>query len=187
MLLKVQRSLTTPTTISPASTQNPLRHETRVEKMPGMPYERQAANLDPDLIMDIDYEDCFEIYQPTYFFLYGSLMDPARLRRVLKLSQNPKFVAANIVGWKIKLWGQYPALITKVNNVIHGMAYMVETSEQVAMLERYETDMYMLRVTSIQLSDGREVSGKMFVWNANESLLKERLFDLRDWQMSQLD
>lgn len=38
-----------------------------------------------------------------------------------------------------------------------------------------------------QLQDGREVWGKVFKWRADKALLKEGRFDLKDWQMWNLE
>ena len=39
----------------------------------------------------------------------------------------------------------------------------------------------------IKLADGRELGGKTFFWNAGKELMKEGNFDLKDWQIEQLE
>ena len=85
------------------------------------------------------------------------------------------------------MWGPYPALVHKPNSIVHGMAYEVQTEQQVEILKHYETENYKLRGSKVKFSDGREVSGKVFVWNSDTALLKEGVFDLKDWQMQQID
>lgn len=87
------------------------------------------------------------------------------------------------------MWGQYPALIFKpeVNNITYGMAYEVQKEEEVEYLKHYEIEVYRVKGCIIKLVDGREVIGKTFIWNAEKELLKEGKFNLKDWQMEQLD
>lgn len=54
-------------------------------------------------------------------------------------------------------------------------------------LQAYETDNYKPRGCFIYFEDGRKVAGNVFKWNADKSLLKEGVFDLKDWQMEKLD
>ncbi|CAG7915908.1 unnamed protein product [Penicillium olsonii] len=47
-----------------------------------------------------------------YCFFYGTLMDPDTLCKVLGLSRPPPLMRpARIIGYQIKLWGPYPALL----------------------------------------------------------------------------
>jgi len=131
--------------------------------------------------------DNFVGFRPTYFFFYGSLMDVGQLRKVLQLKEPPVLQPASIVEWDIMMWGQYPALIFKVNNVTHGMAYEVQKEEHVEYLKHYETEAYKVKGCRIKFADGRELSGKTFIWNAGKELLKEGKFNLKDWQMEQLE
>jgi hypothetical protein len=88
----------------------------------------------------------------------------------------------------MKMWGPYPALVFKPNNITHGLAYEVRTEEDVEKLKYYETDAYRVKGCLIKFGDdGREVPGKTFVWNKGKEELKEGTFSLRDWQMEQLE
>jgi hypothetical protein len=106
---------------------------------------------------------------------------------VLRLKDTPALQPASISGWKIKLWGPYPALVVKPGNVIHGMAYEVQKAAHVEDLKYYETEVYRVEGCNIELANGAEVQGETFVYNGEESLLKEGIFDLKDWQMEQLE
>ncbi|XMA17170.1 hypothetical protein WAI453_009961 [Rhynchosporium graminicola] len=131
--------------------------------------------------------DNYTGFRPTYFFFYGSLMDNSQLRKILQLEDKPVLQPASIVGWETKLWGQYPALTFKANAIAHGMACEVQKEEQVEYLKSYETDVYKVKGCKIKFVDGRELYGKTFVWNAENKLLKEGKFDLKDWQLAQLE
>jgi gamma-glutamylcyclotransferase (GGCT)/AIG2-like uncharacterized protein YtfP len=131
--------------------------------------------------------DNFLGFRPQYFFFYGSLMDARQLRKVLQLQETPVLQSASIVGWDIKLWGQYPALVSKVNNITHGMAFEVQKKKYVEYLTRYETEAYRVKECMIKLDDGRDLAGMTFIWNAGTELLKEGNFNLKDWQMEQLE
>ncbi|RDL41347.1 uncharacterized protein BP5553_01326 [Venustampulla echinocandica] len=133
-----------------------------------------------------DY-DTFLGFRPQYFFFYGSLMDARQLRKVLQLEETPVLQSASITGWDIMMWGQYPALIFKPNNITHGMAFEVQKGVHVEYLTCYESETYRLKGCRIKLADGRELPGKTFIWNGANELLKEGTSDLKDWQMEQLE
>jgi gamma-glutamylcyclotransferase (GGCT)/AIG2-like uncharacterized protein YtfP len=124
-------------------------------------------------------------FRPQYFFFYGSLMDPMQLRNVLYLEEPPILQPATITGWEIKMWDKYPALV--FNHITHGMAYEVRKEEHVKYLTDYETEVYRVKGCMIKLAGGRELPGKTFIWNAGQELLKEGSFDLKEWQMEQLE
>jgi gamma-glutamylcyclotransferase (GGCT)/AIG2-like uncharacterized protein YtfP len=129
--------------------------------------------------------------ESSHIFLYGTLMDPEQLRKVLQLEHTPSLQPATTVNWKIMLWGQYPALVFKPGNITHGMAYEVQKESQMEshldLLKTYETEAYKVQGCVIKFGNGRETMGKTFVYNGDENLLKEGSFDLKDWQMEQLD
>lgn len=114
-------------------------------------------------------------------------MDPTQLRKVLHLKHTPTLQPATIVGSKIMLWGQYPALVFNPGNIIHGMAYKVQKESHMDHLRYYETDAYDVKTCTVKLGNGAEVPGKTFIYNGDESLLKKGSFDLKDWQMRQVE
>jgi gamma-glutamylcyclotransferase (GGCT)/AIG2-like uncharacterized protein YtfP len=105
--------------------------------------------------------DNFTGFSPQYFFLYGSLMDPRQLRKVLHLEETPVLQSASIIGWVIMMWGQYPALVLKVNNVTCGMAYEVQKEAHIEYLMHYEMEVYKVKGCMIKLADRREVRERL--------------------------
>jgi gamma-glutamylcyclotransferase (GGCT)/AIG2-like uncharacterized protein YtfP len=121
-------------------------------------------------------------YIPKPFFFYGSLMDPLRLQEVLQLPSPPVLKPARVRSYKIMLWGQYPALVDGLdNNYVDGMAYVVETEEQHKMLEHYETDVYSVEGIRIT-TEGKEVSGRTFMWADDPTELTEGTWSLEEWK-----
>lgn len=133
-----------------------------------------------------DYD--YSAFRREYYFFYGTLMDPSTLARVLQLPARPQLYPAKIVGYSCKLWGPYPAVMDgPTGAIVHGMAYEVQSSEEADRLQVYETDNYVPRGCMIKLQDGRNIGGKIFKWRADKALLKEGSFDLKDWQMRNLE
>lgn len=122
------------------------------------------------------------------YFFYGSLMDPTQLQRVLGLNYRPSSLeAARIVGYHIRMWGPYPALMDgPPGNAVKGMAYEVEGEEAKNKLADYETDNYREHRCTIRLEGGAQVSGTTFEWAGDVDDLKHGSFDLKDWQMMHL-
>ena len=115
-------------------------------------------------------------------------MDPATLVKVLHLSEPPTLQPARVTGYQCKLWGQYPALLDGPPGAkVEGVAFEVETAEQVKLLQDYVTKRYMEDGCIIKLGDGSEVMGSTFTWRSNVQELHEGLFDLKDFQMKQSD
>jgi Gamma-glutamyl cyclotransferase, AIG2-like len=129
-----------------------------------------------------------EPFRREYYFFYGSLTDPHTLATVLKHRGPPQLLPAKIVGYSCMFWGQYPALLDGPPGApVSGMAYEVQTPSERKRLEIYETSNYRLRPCLIELQGGREVDGSTFLWNADKAQLKKGTFDLRDWQMHQME
>ena len=130
----------------------------------------------------------YNAFRKEYYFFYGTLMGPITLAKVLQLSARPQLYPAKIVGYSCKLWGPYPALVDgPPGAIVYGMAYEVQSSEEADRLQAYETDNYRPRGCRIKFQDGREFSGRVFRWSADSSILKEGVFDLKDWQMKNLE
>jgi hypothetical protein len=122
------------------------------------------------------------VYIPKPFFFYGSLMDPLQLQKILYLPAPPVLKPARVKSYKIMLWGQYPALVDGPNNsYVDGMAYVVETEQQQKMLEHYETDVYSVEGIRITI-EGKEVSGRTFMWADNPAELIEGTWSLGEWK-----
>lgn len=135
-------------------------------------------------VHDIDDSGAFH---PTYFFLYGSLMDPAQLRKVLRDIDWPTLHPVSIVGWKIMMWGQYPALVVKPGNMVEGVALKITKQSHIDLLRQYETEAYKVVGCCLNFKSGNEVDGRTFVFDGEMSALKEGTFDLKDWQMDHLE
>lgn len=163
---------------------NPARHD-RTKKLSPMirKFMKGGAFIpSPD-------RDNFIGFRPHYIFLYGTLMDPAQLQKVLRLETTPSLRPATITGWKMMLWGAYyPALVFKSGNLIHGMAYEVQKESHMEYLKHYETEAYTLHGCMINFPDDQtEIPGETFIYDGDRDLLREGGFDLKDWQMEKLE
>lgn len=125
----------------------------------------------------------------------GTLMDPETLSRVLDLRHRDhpiKLRRARVLGYKIKLWGAYPALVDgETNQPVYGMMCEILSEAHMDRLEAYETDKYSLEFCFIDLlndddSVEKTVHGVSFMWNINreyaEDELREGTFDLKEWK-----
>ncbi|OJJ42587.1 hypothetical protein ASPZODRAFT_137202 [Penicilliopsis zonata CBS 506.65] len=121
-------------------------------------------------------------FRKQFYFFYGTLMDPATLARVLQRDRAPDVRPATTVGPRLKLWGEYPARPKgSGNEVIRGVACMIESQEEADRLAAYETEMYAVKGCPIYFDDGEDSGGLTFYWVGDESLLREGTFDLKDW------
>ncbi|KAH0565384.1 hypothetical protein GP486_001218 [Trichoglossum hirsutum] len=127
-------------------------------------------------------------FRKQFYFFYGTLMDPTTLARVLNLRERPVLLPAKIIGYHCMLWGPYPALLDGPGGAaVHGMAYEIQSPNEVKLLEDYETGHYENNVCLISFEDGTKVVGRTFKWRPGKGDLKEGFFDLRGWQMKDLE
>lgn len=119
------------------------------------------------------------------YFFYGTLMDPSFLSEVLNLPQKPTIRPAELIGYSLKLWGQYPALVNgPTGAVVEGMVCEIETEKHAKRLAQYETSAYDRAPCRIRFTDGKEpeeVSGTTFVYAGNPMDVSEGRFDLGVW------
>ena len=113
-------------------------------------------------------------------------MDPSLLSEILELPhRTPKLRPAQLIGFKIKLWGQYPALVGGFTGaVVDGMVYEVESEAQAERLAEYETRAYEATPCRIRFTDGEEpveASGTTFEYGGNPLDISEGEFDLGIW------
>lgn len=128
-----------------------------------------------------------DYYEGDYCFVYGTLMDPETLSRILKKSEPiPVMRRAKVIGYHVKLWGSYPALVDgKTGEEVYGMAFETSSETQLDPLILYETDKYQLYPCRIEIIDGDSsvtVEGVAFMWNGEEDELQEGNFDLKQWK-----
>lgn len=152
-----------------------------------------SANSSDNDVWHVD-KDCMKMQKAaerekkTPYFLYGSLMDPSTLKRVLRLQERPQLKPASIVGYHVKMWGPYPALQSgPPGSIVRGMMWEVEGTKRKDRLADYETSNYREWDCVIDMGDGSSVWGTTFIWDGDTRELKEGTFDLKDWQMNQLD
>ncbi|KAJ8130551.1 hypothetical protein O1611_g3077 [Lasiodiplodia mahajangana] len=122
-------------------------------------------------------------FEPFYFFFYGSLQIPTVLGPVVadpyrdstSGTDDPEddvpdntityLKNASIKGWKVRMWGPYPALVPADDGTVRGAAWLCEKPEYVPRLESYESDAYRMAYCDISVpyADG---SGVEILWNA---------------------
>ncbi|KJX98216.1 poly(A) polymerase pla1 like protein [Zymoseptoria brevis] len=121
------------------------------------------------------------------YFFYGTLQDPGILSEVLGLDSVPVLRPARIVGYELKLWGQYPALVDgPAGAVVQGSLFEVVDEDAAARLANYETKAYRPRPCSIRLEnegDEEAVDGYTFKYGGDTRELSEGSFDLEVWLM----
>jgi len=130
---------------------------------------------------------------PKVYFVYGSLMDPTTLQSVIKAREPPVLRPAKISGYHLRMWGRYPALLDKRPLlIIQGMAFEISEFEDVdsirQRLKDYEGPNYKALQCFVQFDGNEErVRAITFKWVGDQSELKEGVFDLKDYQMRNLE
>jgi gamma-glutamylcyclotransferase (GGCT)/AIG2-like uncharacterized protein YtfP len=99
--------------------------------------------------------DCLSPLPGLYFF-YGTLQHPELLQEVISLPSRPTLKPAYIIGYELKLWGQYPALIDKTGGDVEGSSYEVRTVADAERLQEYETKAYRAESCTIHFGAGEE-------------------------------
>lgn len=121
-------------------------------------------------------------FSETWYFFYGTLMDPKTLMDVLRRPERPELYPASVYGHKAMLWGGYPAAVFGGQEaILQGVACKIKSEVEANRLESYEGDMYRVRGCTMWLQDGTELAGRMFVWNQDTSVLRDGNFVLEDW------
>ena len=108
---------------------------------------------------------------PQNYFFYGSLMDPTRLSSVLALDKEPQLVPATVIGYRLMLWGPYPALIPEAGGSVSGLMYEVQNDADAQRLQRYETNNYAPQDCSIKLENDITKEGQTFIWVGARGLI----------------
>lgn len=125
---------------------------------------------------------------PVYYFFYGTLTNPHNLQRILDPPEAPTLRSAQIIGYRLARWGDYPALIDgEQGQVVSGYAFLVWSEEQARKLMHHETNAYKVAPCRIFFTDGdatpAEVSGKVFVYAGDAQALLEQRSDRRLWEL----
>ncbi|KAL4746651.1 hypothetical protein BDW72DRAFT_210251 [Aspergillus terricola var. indicus] len=132
------------------------------------------------------------------YLFYGTLADTALLAEILSLDSVPQLRPARILGYKVKLWGQYPAVIpvdeahlgTNSDCFVEGFAYRLERVQHAERLAEYETGNYRPGACQIVYSDDPtdelkdkavEEQGYVFQFVGDMNDLSEGVFDLGTW------
>lgn len=136
-------------------------------------------------------------WEKKWYFFYGELMDPSTLGSIINPSQSetppqplPQLHPASVQGYKLKLWGDYPALIDNIGPdwhvPIHGAAYEVQSEDEENRLVEHATPMYYGEGgCTLTFGNGETTyRARLFQWVADRSLLQDGSFDLGDWVRS---
>lgn len=118
------------------------------------------------------------------YFFYGTLQDPGILGEILDLPTPLVLRPAWIVGYRMRLWGQYPAVVNEAQTVVRGTAFEVTTEGHAAKLAAYETSNYCPAPCYINtMEDGEESQsdGYVFKFCGNPNDLSDGEFDLDQW------
>jgi gamma-glutamylcyclotransferase (GGCT)/AIG2-like uncharacterized protein YtfP len=124
-------------------------------------------------------------FQPCLMFFYGSLMDPEVVQAVLNLPELPSTKPATIFGFRIKMWGIYPALIPSTSGQVAGFVWEVDSEEHFERLAAYETAAYTWVECEAVLDEGTVCKDcRTFCWagNADSNELEDGCFDLERYQ-----
>lgn len=153
--------------------------------------------------------------KPKSYFLYGTLSDPSTLQSVLSCSDRPVLRPARLEGYKMQMWGAYPALIPPspppsiatdadegeahdivgAKDVVGGVLFEPSEFEHAGNVHErshaYEGANYE-RTTCLVDVKGQttKVCANTFVWVGDTNELTETRecgFDLREWQMRRLE
>lgn len=119
------------------------------------------------------------------YFFYGTLQDPGILSEVLGLNSKPVLEPASVIGYGLKLWGQYPALVDNASSeAVHGSMFEVPNEFAAAKLAYYETNAYRPKPVSIYTRNGPEeviYEGFTFLYAGNPADLSDGAFELDTW------
>ncbi len=112
-------------------------------------------------------------------------MDPTFLSEALHLPEKPTLRPAKLVGYSLKLWGQYPALVDgPTGATVDGMVLEIESEKHGQRLADYETNAYTAAPCRIHFTDDKEpgeASGTTFKYVGNPIDITDGQFDLTAW------
>lgn len=153
-------------------------------------YEIMLQSAPPDYLTNLEgASHALPPEYPIYYFFYGTLRAPATLKRILDLpeEEEPELRPAQITGYALGKWGEYPALVDgEQDQVVSGSAYLVQSEEQAQKLEDYETRTYNVIPCRIRFVDDKSpaaVSGRTFMYAGDQKALLEQRFDRKLWAL----
>lgn len=125
-------------------------------------------------------------FQPCHMFFYGSLMDAKVIQAILALCETPKTSPATLSGFKIKMWGIYPALIpSDPSDQVVGCTWKVDNENHFKRLAAYETAVYTWVECEAHLDNEVILKDcRTFCWagSPDSKELEEGNFDLERYQ-----
>jgi hypothetical protein len=112
-------------------------------------------------------------------------MDPDVLQTILALPSPPAVARGSVSGFRVKMWGIYPALVpSSPGDEVRGTVWHVSEARHFARLAEYETGAYTWCACEIRREDGEVVAGRTFCWRGNPENreLEEGAFDLERYR-----
>ncbi|KAK6363027.1 hypothetical protein TWF730_000476 [Orbilia blumenaviensis] len=140
--------------------------------------------LDDAVVIDVATKTASSDFEPILLFFYENLGTPSVLQRILRLPEEPTLDPVQIYGYKVKLWGPYPALAKNDSSdgglppVLGGCAYEVTEKSQLERLKTFKGKNFALEKVKIhdispETGKPREREGATFVWSGLPGLLKD--------------
>jgi hypothetical protein len=144
--------------------------------------------LEKKFIMSLSPSTEYGNWRPRVFFFYGSPVDPEVLQAVLGLPELPTVSTGCVKGFRVKMWGIYPALVPAKegeDSKVMGIFWTIHRLEYQKRLAEYETSAYTTAEVTIFEDDGKNShQGYAFCWAGDEDSqdLQDGSFDLARYQ-----
>ena len=149
------------------------------------PFYTMLQLAPPDYLTQRDEPVDFPPAFPVYYFFYGTLTAPTQVKSILDRPEEPHLREAEVFGYAVAKWGDYPALINgEQGDVVTGSAYLVQSEEEAQKLSYYETNAYEVADCWVYFKDEKEpkeVGGKVFMYAGDPQALLEQRFDRKLW------
>lgn len=156
-----------------------MKEETHASNMPSLKEIMLARHR------NIPHSPHISLLQyPVYYFFYGSMTDPATLKRILNLDEAPKLHEAYIVGYTVARKNNLPALIDGPRaEEVKGYAYFVGSEAEGAKLRECHSKQYKVAPCLVHFRDGNKVTripGNVFKHVGDAEAFLEPT-DTQDW------
>lgn len=134
---------------------------------------------------DIPHNPYISLLQyPVYYFFYGSMADPATLKRTLNLDETAKLHEAYIVGYTVARKDGRPALIDgPQGEVVKGYAYFVGSEAEGKKLREGHPKQCRVAPCLVHFLDGNmvtRISGNVFKHVGDAEAFLEPV-ETQDW------